>query len=99
MFTEGHHLEINPDGRGSSGNWKLDPKRHVDRVIIYKRDDASSDAEVYVGTRSHIVPSNQAGRYVVHLLDVEAAGVTNKNWRDFAETRSQNPVRYVTRPS
>jgi len=48
VFTTGTHFYINPDGTGTTGYWKIDSKRKVSRVIIYKREPETGDNEIYI---------------------------------------------------
>ena len=51
VFTRGMHLQIEADGTGQSGNWRIDPNREFDYLIIYERDEdemGSASNKVYV---------------------------------------------------
>jgi len=98
VCTDGRYFDFKSDGRGSTGNWKINPKRQVDRVIIYRRTpgESSRTADVFTALHDGVMDSETDGRFVVLLLDVQLAGTTNRTWREFSDAR-QNPVRYVSR--
>lgn len=92
LFTDGNKLQIHSDGSGQTGNWKVDRTRSFGRVIIYKRSPQQN--VVYTADRSGITDSDEEGRSVVHFVNAEPAGITDKNWYDFADANA-NPVRYL----
>lgn len=94
IFTKGKHFHINPDGTGTTGYWKINPKRKVQRVIIYKRESKTSDNEVYIAEHAGVGTPNKEGRYTILLRKLKHVGVTRKNWRDFAEG-ARSPIRYL----
>ena len=92
VFTDGRHFLQYQDGSGQSGNWKVDPNRRVDRVIVYMR--VAWRNEIYLAHHAGTTLSPEPGRRIVQLKGFEAAGATPENWRDFAD--AYGPVRYVT---
>jgi hypothetical protein len=96
VFTEGLHLVLHSDGTGTSGNWKIDPKRRVGKVIIYKRDSEATDQlnKVYLADHTGIVGEVEGKRYIIGLQNTTLRGVTDQNWRMFADAGT-NPVRYL----
>jgi hypothetical protein len=99
LFTRGDHLEISEGGFATSGNWKIDPKRVHDRVILYLRDDSVDPdvAEVLVGRFTGIAQSPQPGRFVLLVEDLQRCGETGRRWGEFARAGT-NPVRYLSVP-
>lgn len=98
VFTHGQHFNLDPDGTGSSGDWVIDPDRHVDRFIVYsRRGPAGGPAEVYRAEFVSAAESAKPGRFVVNFSGAELVGVTRESWPQFADT-GVNPVRYITRP-
>jgi hypothetical protein len=97
VFTHGRHFDLNPDGTGSSGNWVIDPERHVDRFIVYSRTGpAGVPAEVYRAVFVGADETAEPGRFVVSFRGAELVGITRESWPQFADT-GVNPVRYITR--
>ena len=98
LFTRGDDLKMRPDGTGSSGYWKLDPRREVDGVLIYLRDDERRDAnELFLADHDGLKgPRRPDGRYLVRLKGIRRAGFTRHDWRRFAQA-SMSPVRYHRR--
>ena len=90
VFTHGKDLKIKRDGSGSTGNWVIDPKRPIHKVVIYERTPTGN--EIYVAKPAAIARSRDEGRFVIKLADVKYFGSTYFNWPDFAGSR--NPVRY-----
>jgi hypothetical protein len=97
LFTRGELFTTNPDRSGETGNWRLDPQRVPDRVVIYRRGDTTDSNEVFIASCAGFRPSKEPGRLVLQLAKVSPAGTTHLNWRDFAQA-SSNPIRYVDRP-
>jgi len=99
ITTDGTRLQIEPDGSGESGNWKVDDSRRPRKVIIYRTAAPGLDyaAEVYVADFSRWRPSNEDGRFIIDFLNAERVGVTSEGWKSFASA-SQNPVRYIDAP-
>jgi hypothetical protein len=76
VLTDGRHFRMNNDGSGRSGNWKVDPHRHVDRFIVYHRPGKSGDAaKLYRAVYTGATPSSEPRRAVVSFDNVEPAGV------------------------
>ena|SRR5258708_37736090 len=98
IFTEGAHLQMEPNGTGSSGNWKLSPKRQVDKVIIYRRDQNGTQRHIdlYIADHDGLLGPDQDSRYVIRMRGITHMGITHENWYDFANVGT-NTVRYLTR--
>ena len=98
LFTQGDDLDMRPDGTGTSGYWKINRRRSIDRVVVYLRDAERSDAnELYVADFAGLVGPREDGRYLIQLEHIEHVGFTRLNWRKFARA-NVNPVRYVSKP-
>ena len=97
LLTRGPHLELRPDGTGSSGNWKMKP-RDRDKVIIYRELPGTDEprADIYVADYVDTVPSPDPSRQVVRFRECKSVGTTDQKWSDFA-VAGQNPVRYLQR--
>ncbi len=52
IFTRGPLFVFKKDGTGKTGNWMIDPKRDVQKVIIYCRPEGESQADVGMLLRS-----------------------------------------------
>ncbi len=94
LFTRGVHLVIEENGRGKTGNWKLDPKRDLDKVILYVRPEDSEIADVMIADHGGVELSNENRRYVINLENLINVGSTNLNWKEFSGG-GQNPIRYL----
>lgn len=99
IFTEGGHLQLQRDGLGSTGNWKISARRAVDRVIIYRRDPAgtSRDNDAFIAFHAGLEGPDENGRYIVRMQGVQYSGRTPHNWHYFADAGT-NPIRYLTGP-
>jgi hypothetical protein len=97
IFTRGDRFTLNADGTGVTGNWKLNPARTVDKVVIYRQDARGHQHEIFVGVPVEIVDSAEDGRREIRMADIRFAGVTGCNWNEFTDTNpgSINPVMYV----
>lgn len=95
IFTDGRNFHIERDGSGSTGNWKLDPSREYDTVIIYERDWDGESNQLYLAVPIDVLESSHEGRYVIQLKNIRSVGTTETNWLEFAEG-GQNPIRYMT---
>jgi hypothetical protein len=94
LFTRGPLLSIDwSDQTGQTGNWVINTQRHIDRVIIYHRDDETQQNTIYLATYAG-VESAEGGRHRIQLTHIQYAGTTDVSWKTFAETE-QNPIRYV----
>ncbi|MBD2092869.1 HNH endonuclease [Microcoleus sp. FACHB-1515] len=93
IFTRGIDLEINSDNTGSTGNWDLNPNHSIDRVIIYRRDDEDNTNSLYIATHAGVEATEWEGRYKIYLNHIQYVGVTDENWKEFAECGA-NPIRY-----
>lgn len=99
IFTRGDDLEMRPDGTGSSGYWKINPRREVDRVVIYLRDPERPDLnELHIAEFAGLVGPRHDGRYLVQLRAAKSVGFTRLPWSKFART-GMGPIRYLTRES
>jgi hypothetical protein len=94
VCTNGRNLRFSSDGFGSTGNWKVSPKRRVHKVVIYERDEVRNIHEVYVADHIGVSEPNARGRRVTNLAKIRSIGMTTNNWYEFAG-EGQNPVRYV----
>ena len=92
VFTHGMHFEL--DGNtGSTGEWKIDPNRPIDRVIIYHRQENTNI--LYIANYAGVQPADREGRYNIQLTHVQYIGTTSTNWAEFAETGAY-PIRYLS---
>jgi hypothetical protein len=82
LFTDGNQLVLQPDGTGSTGNWRLDDDFECDKVIIYWRTDTANKVHLgdFIATRS----SPERNRRVVVFRNMSLLGVTDSNWFQFA---------------
>ncbi|MEY3555997.1 MAG: HNH endonuclease [Microcystis aeruginosa LL13-03] len=94
IFTEGKHFVLHDDNTGSTGQWKIDPNREVDRIILYHRDDENNTNNLYIANHAGAGPADREGRYDIRLTHVQYIGATSVNWVEFAEG-GQNPIRYL----
>ena len=95
IFTHGMHFDFYDDKTGSTGQWKIDPNRRVDRVIIYDRNDEMNTNTLYIANYAGVEPADREGRYNIQLTHVQYIGTTSANWVEFAEG-GQNPIRYLS---
>ena len=102
LFTDGQFFIKNADKTGSSGFWNLNPKRKIDRVVIF-RWSSNQDGERFVElfTALPIGFDGTTGRYTVLLREIDCVGNTIRNWEEFVGTQ-QHPVtstkpQYITR--
>lgn len=98
IFTRGKQFHCRQDGAGYTGNWVINPKKKIDKVIIYKRDPNGNKHEIFVGTLVEIIDSEQAGRRQLSMANIRLAGTTTLNWNEFTETKhgAVNPVKYIS---
>jgi hypothetical protein len=94
IFTDGSNLHIDDASKGTTGNWKMDPNRQFDKVIIYKRDRETRTNVVYLAIPMGITESPEEGRYVIELANIRRVGITDENWPGFSEG-GRNPIRYL----
>ena len=99
IFTDGTNLKIFDGGFATTGNWVIDKNLAVDKAIIYKRDRANNQSEVYLGTPLDVFPSKTQRRFVVRLSDVSFVGTTERNWCEFTESKrgATNPIKYINK--
>lgn len=91
VFTNGTLFEINQDNNtGLTGDWKINPNRLIDRVIIYLRREQVNI--LYIANHAG-VEFVEEKRYKIKLDHVQYIGKTNLNWHEFAET-GVCPIRY-----
>ncbi len=93
ILTQGSDFFLRDDNTGSTGEWKIDPNRSVDRVIIYLRNDDHTNT-LYIANHTGVKPADREGRYNIQLTHVQYIGITSANWNDFAETGTY-PIRYL----
>lgn len=94
IFTRGGRFEVRSDHTGSTGNWTIDAKRPVDRVIVYHRDESINSNAIYLASFVQAIQTDEGKRYNIELAHVQYAGQSDLNWQEFAETQV-NPVRYL----
>ena len=93
ILTHGSDFFLH-DNTGSTGEWKIDQNRSVDRVIIYLRDDENNTNTLYIANHAGVEPADREGRYNIQLTHVQYIGTTPANWNEFAETGTY-PIRYL----
>ncbi|AFY46050.1 hypothetical protein Nos7524_0126 [Nostoc sp. PCC 7524] len=91
IFTDGTLFELGNDNTGLTGDWKIDPNRSVDRVIIYQREHPIN--RLYIANHAG-VEFVEENRYKIQLAHVQYIGETDLNWNEFAEGGA-NPIRYL----
>ena len=70
LCTDGRNFEIRPDDTGFSGNWRLNPNREVDTVLIY-HDPGQGRIRVYEAAFAGLEgPNDDEGRYKVALQNI-----------------------------
>src|SRR5262245_36485700 len=91
LFTRGWNFRVKKKGAGSTGNWKLDPKRarSAKWVVVYVH--GKDGGAVWRAKNAGV--SQRRGRWQVQLQNLRLVGHTDESWRTFAG--GQNPVRYV----
>jgi len=96
VLTDGLHFTKNPDGAGSSGYWNINPKRSVDRIMVYHKGGPNRKflADLFIAEYDGAT-ANKYGKFKVKFRDMKLAGTTNSKWQEFAGS-GQSPVRYVT---
>ena len=95
LFTGGTDLDIEPDGTGLTGRWKVDPDRVPDRIILYVRPEGSNTADIFTAINTGVAPSEIEGRSWIFLSNITNVGSTDVDWFEFAQG-GQNPVRYIS---
>lgn len=93
IFTHGMHFELYNGNTGITGEWKIDPNRPIDRVIIYHRKENTNT--LYIANYAGVQPADREGRYNIQLTHVQYIGTTSTNWVEFAETGA-HPIRYLS---
>jgi hypothetical protein len=93
VFTRGIDFIINSDNTGSTGKWKINPNRLIDRVIIYHHDSKNDVNLLYIANHNGIESTDLEKRYKIRLKHIQYIGTTSENWKSFAECDA-NPVRY-----
>lgn len=96
IFNKGKHFLINADKTGQSGYWVLNPDRHIDKVIVYVRNQQVRVNQVYVAKHTGIERQADSGRYLIRLNGIEHVGTTDNSWPVFSDG-GQNPTRYLAR--
>ena len=94
IFTHGLHFDLRDDNTGSTGEWKIEPNRSVNRVIIYHRNDETHTNTLYIANHAGVEPADREGRHNIQLTHVQYIGTTSANWKEFAEADA-NPIRYL----
>lgn len=95
LFTSGVDFDIDSDGTGLTGKWKVDLDRVPDRIIIYVRPEGSDSADIFTAVNTGVSQSEIEGRMFIFLSNITNIGSTTVNWIEFAEG-GQNPVRYIS---
>ena len=100
IFTDGRGLNINKNGDGTSGVWKIGQNAKVDKVIIYFRNREKNTNEIYLGDFVQLLPSTEKDyldRKVVEFTNMNFAGLTDSNWNEFTNTRrgAVSPIKYI----
>lgn len=96
VFTRGGKLEIDKEGSGKTGNWKVNPTKleKVDNVVIYLRKTGQTGGKILLGSYVGYSPSPEEGRYIIYFHKLKEVGSTSSNWREFSNLW-QNPVGFV----
>ena len=92
VFTKGSNLNLNADGTGTTGDWKVRGDLDVDKVIIYHRRDQDSN-EIYLADFDGVTEAGE-GRRTIHFVNAMLKDSTGKSWKEFAAT-GQSPVKYI----
>ncbi|MHC5916104.1 MAG: HNH endonuclease [Nostoc sp.] len=92
LMTGGALLEFGEDNTALTGDWVINPYRSTDRVIIYRRNNDTTNT-LYIGNRSDVILVQD--KYKIQLTHVQYIGKTILNWFEFAETHSHS-VRYIS---
>ena len=79
IFTRGEHFSVDANGGGESGSWVIDPRRQVDKVIIYYRRGSSGANDIYIANHAGSIPSPMRGRYIIRLTSAHLVGSTSVN--------------------
>jgi hypothetical protein len=93
--TDGRGFSVDSDGSGSTGVWRIDISRKIQKVIIYKDGKFPTSNEVYIA--DHVGVSPDEDRYVISLANIRFLGSITENWYKFAdlEEGARNPIRYL----
>lgn len=96
LFTDGRFFVMNADKTGLSGIWNINPKRKIDRVVIF-RWASNQNGERYVELFSALPNGfdGTTGRYTVLLREINHVGNTVRTWEEFVGTE-QNSVTPTT---
>jgi hypothetical protein len=96
LFTDGRFFLINAEKTGSSGIWNINPKRKIDRVVIF-RWASDQNGERFVELFSALPDGfdGMTGQYTVLLREINYVGNTISTWEEFVGTQ-QNPGRLTT---
>ena len=92
IFTDGTLFELGQDHTGLTGDWKINPNRSSNRVIIYLREHPTN--RLYIANNAG-VEFVEEKRYKIKLAHVQYIGNTDLNWNEFAEGGT-NPIRYLS---
>jgi hypothetical protein len=96
LFTDGRFFIINADKTGSSGIWNINPKRKIDRIVIFRwASDQNGErfVELFLALPNGF--DGTTGRYTVLLREINYVGNTVRTWEKFVGTE-QNPVMPTT---
>jgi hypothetical protein len=94
IFTKGSDFFLHDGSTGLTGEWKIDPNRSVDRVIIYYRNDERHTNTMYIANHAGVKPADREGRHNIQLTHVQYIGTTSAKWPEFAETGMRS-IRYL----
>lgn len=96
LFSCGDKFRYDAHGNGESGNWKVDLNKiqQVKKVIIYLREKGQAGGRIFVGNYAGLTPSNEEGRQVIFITQLEEVCTTTRNWWEFSGS-GPNPVCYL----
>ncbi len=96
FLTHSHHLFLQNNQTGLTGEWTINPNFFVDRVIIYYLNDETNTNTLYIANYAGVEAVDIEGQYNIKLTHVQYIGTTSANWIEFAEG-GQNPIRYLSK--
>jgi hypothetical protein len=97
IFTRGHVLAMDKTGRGHTGNWKMNPNRDFDVVLLYLRGKSQEDNTIFLASPASIESTHLDGRYLINLTNIREVAKTSSDWHTFIGAGSSNPVFYADR--
>jgi hypothetical protein len=63
----------------------INPRKKIDKVIIYKRDPIGNNHEVFIGSLIEVINSDQEGRRQINMANISLIGTTTLNWNEFTD--------------